>query len=68
MRRSLIIDNKMGRMSSSSRTHSLRSEMSEEAEAITDGANDVVVVEQPDGTLSSTEFHVQGLNFTQFLC
>ena len=34
--------------------------VSDEPEAITDGANDVVVVEQPDGTLSSTEFHVQG--------
>ena len=31
----------------------------EEAEGLTDGANDVAVVEQPDGTLRATEFHVQ---------
>ena len=31
----------------------------EEAEGLTDGANDVVVVEQPDGSLRATEFHVQ---------
>ena len=61
MRRSLILDNKMERPSSA-RTSSLRSQVSEEPEAIADGANDVVVVEQPDadGTLRSTEFHVQG--------
>ena len=34
----------------------------EEAEGLTDGANDVVVVEQTDGTLRATEFHVQARN------
>ena len=36
----------------------------EEAEGLTDGANDVVVVEQPDGTLRATEWHVQARNQT----
>ena len=31
----------------------------EEAEGLTDGANDVAVAEQPDGSLRATEFHVQ---------
>ena len=34
----------------------------EEAEGLTDGANDVVVVEQTDGALRATEFHVQARN------
>ena len=34
---------------------------SEEIESFTNGANDVVVVVQPDGTLKATDFHVQGL-------
>ena len=33
---------------------------SEEIESFTNGANDVVVVVQPDGTLKATDFHVQG--------
>ena len=33
---------------------------SEEIESFTNGANDVVVVVQPDGTLRATDFHVQG--------
>ena len=32
-----------------------------EIESFTNGANDVVVVVQPDGTLRATDFHVQGL-------
>ena len=33
---------------------------SEEIESFTNGANDVVVVVQPDNTLRATDFHVQG--------
>ena len=32
---------------------------SDEIESFTNGANDVVVVVQPDGTLRATSFHVQ---------
>ena len=33
---------------------------SDEIESFTNGANDVVVVVQSDGTLKATDFHVQG--------
>ena len=67
MRRSLILDPNTERPSSSAkRASSVRSQVSEseEPEAIADGASDVVAVEQPDGTLRSTGFHVQGLSLT----
>ena len=66
MRRSLILDTNMERPSSSKRASSVRSQVSEseEPEAIADGASDVVAVEQADGTLRSTGFHVQGLILT----
>ena len=67
MRRSLILDPNMERPSSSAkRTSSVRSQVSEseEPEAIADGASDVVAVEQADGTLRSTGFHVQGPSLT----
>ena len=35
-------------------------ERSDEIESFANGANDVVVVVQPDGTLRATSFHVQG--------
>ena len=40
----------------------------EEAEGLTDGANDVAVAQQPDGTLRATEFHVQAGNKKHFTC
>ena len=39
-----------------------------EIESFTNGANDVVVVVQPDGTLRATDFHVQGLFLDKSYC